>query len=97
MRSKILCLVAVTTMGLLAPAQGTSPKEEAMRAEVLVLGVYHMANPGHDIFNMDADDVLSPKRQLEIAELAAVLKKFKPTKIAVEHDSQGSTWRASMY
>lgn len=86
MRSTIACLVAATTMGLLAPAQGTSSKEDAKRAEVLVLGVYHMANPEHDIFNMHADDVLSPKRQQEIAELAAVLRKFKPTKIAVEAD-----------
>jgi Family of unknown function (DUF5694) len=86
MRSTILCLVAATAMGLLAPAQGTSSKEETKRAEVLVLGTYHMANPGHDIFNMHADDVLSPKRQQEIAELAAVLEKFKPTKIAVEAD-----------
>lgn len=84
MRSTILCLVAVTAMGVLGPAQGTSSKKEAKRAEVLVLGVYHMANPGRDIFNMQADDVLSPKRQQEIAELAAVLKKFQPTKIAVE-------------
>jgi len=89
MRSTILSLVAMTAMGALAPAQGASSKEEAKRAEVLVLGVYHMANPGHDIFNMQADDVLAPKRQQEIAELAAVLEKFKPTKIAVEHDSQG--------
>ena len=86
MRSMLLCLVAVTAMGVLAPAQATSSKEEAKRAEVLVLGVYHMANPGHDIFNMQADDVLSPKRQQEIAELVAVLKKFRPTKIAVERD-----------
>ena len=35
---------------------------------------------------MQADDVLSPKRQEEIAELAEVLKRFKPTKIAVEAD-----------
>jgi hypothetical protein len=63
-----------------------SSKEEAQRAEVLVLGVYHMANPGRDIFNMQSDDVLAPKRQQEIAELSAVLKKFKPTKIAVERD-----------
>ncbi len=86
MRSTILCLVAVTAMGVSAPGQGTSSKEEAKRAEVLVLGVYHMANPGRDVFNMQADDVLSPKRQQEIAELAAVLKKFRPTKIAVEKD-----------
>lgn len=89
MQSTILCLVAVTAMGVLALAQGTSFKDEANRAEVLVLGVYHMANPGRDIFNMQADDVLAPKRQKEIAELVAVLKKFKPTKIAVEHDFQG--------
>lgn len=89
MRSVILCLVAVMAVGVLAPAQGPPSKAEAKRAEVLVLGVYHMANPGRDIFNMQVDDILSPKRQQEIAELAAVLKEFQPTKIAVEHDSQG--------
>ncbi|PWT92365.1 MAG: hypothetical protein C5B54_03615 [Acidobacteria bacterium] len=45
-----------------------------------------MANPGHDIYNMKADDVLSPKRQAEIAQLMEVLKKFHPTKIAVERE-----------
>jgi len=83
MRKTILWLVAVIAMALSMPARG-----QATRAEVLVLGVYHMANPGHDIFNMPADDVLAPGRQQEIAELAAVLKRFKPTKIAIENDSQ---------
>ena len=55
-------------------------------AEVLVLGTYHMANPGHDLFNMQADDVLAPKRQAEMAQLIEVLKTFRPTKIAVEAD-----------
>ena len=53
-------------------------------AQVLVVGTYHMANPGHDMFNMQADDVLAPKRQAEIAQVIEVLKKFRPTKIAVE-------------
>ena len=66
-----------------SPALSQSP---APRAEVLVLGVYHMANPGHDLFNTKADDVLTPKRQQEIAQLAAVLKKFAPTKVAIEAD-----------
>jgi hypothetical protein len=57
---------------------------DAPRAEVLVLGTYHMNNPGHDMFNTQADDVLAPKRQAEMAELTAALKKFAPTKIAVE-------------
>jgi len=53
-------------------------------AEVLVLGTYHMDNPGRDIFNMKADDVLAPKRQAEIRELLNVLARFRPTKIAIE-------------
>jgi hypothetical protein len=56
-------------------------------AEVLVLGTYHMGNPGRDIFNMEADDVLAPKRQAEIRELLDVLTSFRPTKIAIEADS----------
>ncbi|MGA7290641.1 MAG: DUF5694 domain-containing protein, partial [Terriglobales bacterium] len=38
------------------------------------------------IYNMQADDVLSPKRQQEITELIEMLKKFRPTKIAIETD-----------
>ncbi len=86
MRITILYLVALMMSGQVAHGQGTSSREDGRRAEVLVLGVYHMANPGHDIFNMEADDVLSPKRQEEIAGLAEVLSRFKPTKIAVEAD-----------
>jgi Family of unknown function (DUF5694) len=56
-------------------------------AEVLVLGSYHMGNPGRDIFNMKADDVLAPKRQAEIRELLDMLARFRPTKIALEANS----------
>lgn len=78
MRTISAALVLCALIGLPASAQQTA------RAEVLVLGTYHMANPGRDIFNTQADDVLAPKRQAEIAEVMAVLKKFKPTKIAIE-------------
>ena len=30
--------------------------------EVMVLGTYHMGNPGADMVNMEADDVLAPAR-----------------------------------
>ncbi len=56
-------------------------------AEVLVVGTYHMDNPGRDIINMKADDVLAPKRQSEMHEVAVALARFRPTKIAIEADS----------
>ena len=59
---------------------------EAKKAHVLVLGAFHMNNPGHDIFNLQVDDVLVAKRQKEIAETVAILKRFRPTKIALEAD-----------
>src|SRR5438874_9186939 len=81
---KSLCVLALA-LGAAFPAASQQSPAPA-RAEVLVLGVYHMANPGHDIFNMQADDVLAPKRQSEIAQLIEVLKRFHPTKIAIEAD-----------
>jgi hypothetical protein len=57
------------------------------RPQILVLGTYHMANPGHDMYNVKADDVLAPERQQQMTELLEVLKRFRPTKIAVESDA----------
>ena len=77
---KKLALLMLVFCSVMSWSQSAPPK----RAEVLVLGTYHMANPGRDVFNMQADDVLSPKRQQEMTDLLTVLKRFKPTKIAVE-------------
>src|SRR5512147_1439822 len=56
----------------------------AIATEVMILGTYHMANPGHDIHNLKADDVLVEKRQHELADVATGLARFKPTKVVVE-------------
>jgi hypothetical protein len=72
-----------------------NPQTNIAKPEVLVLGAYHMSNPGRDLFNMKADDVLAPKRQAEIAELIEVLEKFQPTKVAIESDPNGP--RAGQY
>ncbi len=77
---KALLLLAISAISTAAWAQSDS------KAEILVLGTYHMANPGRDVFNMQVDDVQSAKRQQEIAQLIAVLKKFQPTKVAIEVD-----------
>lgn len=54
------------------------------KTKVLVLGSYHMGNPGLDAFNMQADDVTVPKRQKEIEEFVTLLSSFKPTIICLE-------------
>lgn len=81
-------LAVALSLSALAPfpltAQSSLPRQPTVRAEVLVVGVYHMSNPGRDVFSTETDDVLSPKRQAEIAQVAAVLGQFRPTKIAVE-------------
>jgi len=51
---------------------------------LLILGSYHMSNPGQDMFNLKADDVLVPKRQEEIQAVVDRLALWRPTKIAIE-------------
>lgn len=67
-----------------AIAASASTAQPATDVEVMVLGTYHMNNPGLDLANMKADDVLKPERQKELEALAAALAEFRPTKIVVE-------------
>ena len=69
---------------LSSAAAGQAARPPAPNGEVLVLGVYHMSNPGRDVASTDAGDILSPRRQQEMADLIAVLRRFQPTRIAVE-------------
>jgi Family of unknown function (DUF5694) len=77
-------LLFATALAMVPACWSQSQSKFSARPEILVLGTYHMANPGQDVFNMHADSVLSPKRQQEIVQLIEVLKKFHPTKIAIE-------------
>lgn len=54
------------------------------RPAVLLLGTYHMANPGLDLFNIEADDVRGERRQNEIEQAVGEILRFQPTKVAVE-------------
>jgi len=69
----------IVTLALTASLMSTVPKPH-----IMILGTYHIGNPGLDIANVKSDDVLVPKRQTEIAEVIEVLKKFRPTKIVIE-------------
>jgi len=78
---KLVILLLCSLIPLSASAQRSDVEEAASgaRPEVLVLGVWHMAN-----LRGEAEDILSPRRQAEIAEVMAVLERFQPTKIALE-------------
>src|SRR3954463_9823574 len=67
----------------------TSLAQAQARPEILVLGTFHMANPGHDLHSGKVDDVLSPDRQREMVQLLEILKRFHPTKIAIESNLGG--------
>lgn len=67
-----------------APADGYSARCEPGEVQVMLLGTYHMDNPGQDGVRQEVDDVLAPRRQAELAALAARLAEFRPDQIAVE-------------
>jgi uncharacterized protein DUF5694 len=73
-------LVVVIAMLAAPAARGEGPPP----IQVMIVGTYHFGNPGHDLHNTNADDVTTPRRQKELAELAALLERFKPTRVAVE-------------
>jgi len=65
--------------------------DSSLQAEILLLGTFHMANPGRDVINLEVDDVLAPHRQAELQDLAARLSRFEPTLVCVEHADQAET------
>ena len=60
------------------------------RAQVLVVGTFHFNYPGLDALKTEENDkidVLKEPKKSEVTELVEYIKKFKPTKIAIESRS----------
>lgn len=68
-----------------ASAQNSAAEAEPVR--IMVLGAYHFGNPGLDLNNAEADDVLSDQRQAELEALTEALLAFQPTVLAVEQEA----------
>jgi hypothetical protein len=83
--------VAVATQSVAADPPAPPP------VLVMVLGVYHLANPGLDVRNFESDDPTSPRRQKELAALADALARFKPTKVMVEYEAKGPDFAVAEY
>jgi len=81
-RAVALCILVLAAFASSARAE---PAPQADRPiQVMILGVYHFGNPGRDLHNTVAEDVTTPRRQAELAEVARRLERFHPTRVAVE-------------
>lgn len=62
------------------------------KARVLILGTFHFQDAGLDSYKPKHTlNIQSPERQSELAEVLKLLADFRPTKIAIEADSE---WQA---
>jgi hypothetical protein len=81
----------------LAPFRASAAEPSTPPVEVMIVGGFHMANPGRDLHNVKVDDVLAPQRQAELARIAAALAKFRPTKVAAESAAETAGTRYRQY
>jgi Family of unknown function (DUF5694) len=65
--------------------------------QVMIVGDFHMSNPGQDLHNVQVDDVLTPARQAEIAAVTNGLKRFAPTVVAAEWPADLAAQRYADY
>lgn len=81
----LIALIAVAGCAAVPASPPADAKDDMI--EVMVLGTYHMGNPGADLVNARADNVLAPARQAELDALVSRLASFQPTAIMVETES----------
>ncbi len=92
MKPKTISLLAFILLAVSLFAQKAQIEEHFKNiksSDLLILGSFHFANPQLDTYKPKFSiDIFSEKKQQELNELLGVIKKFAPTKIAVE-------WKAS--
>lgn len=72
--ASLFCLFALTA----AAAPAVAP------ARVMLIGVFHFANPGRDMVKGQVIDVMTPSNQAYLESLAARLAAFGPTDVLAE-------------
>ncbi|MGH6870680.1 MAG: DUF5694 domain-containing protein [Rhizomicrobium sp.] len=77
MHGLILGLIVALSLGAAAHA-AEAP------VQVMIVGDFHMSNPGRDLHNLQVDDVLSPIRQAQIEAVTRGLLRFRPTMVDAE-------------
>jgi hypothetical protein len=103
MRANRFVLFAVLACGVCAgtrPAAAAEPPSvfgavPANAAKVMMLGVFHFANPGRDLVKSGVIDVMTPANQAYLQKLATRIAAFRPTDVLIECEpSQQSRYDA---
>ncbi len=93
-----LLLATFSALALLTlPAQGQTPPAAQAPVSVMILGGFHMSNPGQDLHNVSVDDVLQPEPQAQIAKVNAALATFHPNEVMAEWPAQLASDRYAQY
>ena len=92
----VFCFLFLSTFAVKAQI-GIVDRDAKTKPTLVVLGTYHMGTPGNNVINGKVDDISTPERQKQIVELVEKLKKFKPTKIAVECDVEDDAKTQEFY
>ena len=90
------CFLSLPTFAVKAQI-GIVDRHATIKPTLVVLGTYHMGTPGNNVVNGRVDDVTSPQRQKQLVQLVEKLKKFKPTKIALECDLADDAKTTELY
>jgi hypothetical protein len=93
----LLHAILVSPVPAAPRATASAVPVEAAPVEVMIVGTYHLDSPGLDLNNVAAEDVTTPERQTELAEIARRLARFRPTKIAVERVSDAPDRAVAKY
>ncbi|MBL8512553.1 MAG: hypothetical protein JNJ55_01070 [Betaproteobacteria bacterium] len=86
-RAMVLALILCAAPAVVAQPSSPAPVPELKPkppARVLLLGLWHFDNPGHDAVKFTPIDVMQPREQAYLSDLSARLAAFKPTKVLLE-------------
>ena len=82
---------------LILPATAFTQTPTPAKVSVIIVGTFHMSNPGHDMHNVTVDDVLLPKSQAELARITDAFAHFHPTVVMAEWPAAQTTERYTQY
>jgi vacuolar-type H+-ATPase subunit H len=84
----LLAILAALPLAAQQPPAAPEAKPES-RPSILILGTVHFGGSTADLFSPSVPDILSEKRQRELTGMIAALKRYQPTKIAIESTPEG--------